>query len=770
LNQLGYDDSSALTIYGTAYNDLIAGHDASNSAALTISAGGGLDVIDVSGHTSADTVDAGAGDDIVHVGSDFASDASLDGGSGTDWLIILASSTDVTYTLNSGVTQNFENVRTAYGDDVVTGDSSANILEGWGGADTLTGGDGDDELYGYVKQNPQGVTDGVDKLYGGAGDDILKGGAGDDLLDGGAGRDVLSGEGEAVTTADASYDNGGVDGSDTFVTRAGDGGSSEATADVITDFTDGSDLIGLDGLTFGQLTIMQGTGDYASDTIVKYGTEFLFVIQNVAASNVTYLDMTSTSTDPLTLSGSGSDDILLGGSGNDTITSGAGSDVLLGYAGDDTMTIDGSGDKTVDGGPGTDSLTISYGSVTGINDFTIDVSNGYTSLTDSSSNTILYKNVETLVVGSGSYVGVYDGVATSGSATLNTSGNYTDPEDTWIAGGQLTQLNFGNNVISSAYYDDSNKTVYMYPYGDALGSHLSVRGLNQLGYDDSSALTIYGTAYNDLIAGHDASNSAALTISAGGGLDVIDVSGHTSADTVDAGAGDDIVHVGSDFASDASLDGGSGTDWLIILASSTDVTYTLNSGVTQNFENVRTAYGDDVVTGDSSANILEGWGGADTLTGGDGDDELYGYVKQNPQGVTDGVDKLYGGAGDDILKGGAGDDLLDGGAGRDVLSGEGEAVTTADASYDNGGVDGSDTFVTRAGDGGSSEATADVITDFTDGSDLIGLDGLTFGQLTIMQGTGDYASDTIVKYGTEFLFVIQNVNASSVTDLDVTPI
>jgi hypothetical protein len=39
-----------------------------------------------------------------------------------------------------------------------------------------------------------------------------------------------------------------------------------------------------------------------------------------------------------------------------------------------TMTIDGSGDKTVDGGPGTDSLTISYGSVTGINDFTIDVS------------------------------------------------------------------------------------------------------------------------------------------------------------------------------------------------------------------------------------------------------------------------------------------------------------------------------------------------------------------------------------------------------------
>ena len=763
LNEVGYNDSSALTIYGTAYNDLIAGQEFSNGAALTIYSGDGLDVIDISDHTSADTVNAGAGDDIVHVGSDFASETSLDGGPGTDWLIILAGSSNITYTLNSGITQNFENVRTAFGADSITGDNSANILEGWGGADTLTGGSGNDELYGYVKQNPQGVTDGIDKLYGGAGDDILKGGADDDLLDGGAGRDILSGEGGDNGFEGASYSNGGINGSDTFVTRAGDGGSSEATADVITDFEDGTDLIGLDGLTFGDLTILQGSGDYANDTIVKYGTEFLFVIQNIAASNMTYLDMTSTSTDPLTLSGGASDDILLGGSGNDTITSGAGSDVLLGYAGNDTITVDGSGNKTIDGGPGTDSLTISYGSISGISDFTIDVSDGYTSLTDSSSNTILYKNIETLVIGSASYVGVYDGVATSGSASLNTSGNYTDPQDNWVPGGTLSQLNFGNKVISSAYYDDGNKTVYMYPYGNSQGSHLSVRALNEVGYNDSSALTIYGTAYNDLIAGQEFSNGAALTIYSGDGLDVIDISDHTSADTVNAGAGDDIVHVGSDFASETSLDGGPGTDWLIILAGSSNITYTLNSGITQNFENVRTAFGADSITGDNSANILEGWGGADTLTGGSGNDELYGYVKQNPQGVTDGIDKLYGGAGDDILKGGADDDLLDGGAGRDILSGEGGDNGFEGASYSNGGINGSDTFVTRAGDGGSSEATADVITDFEDGTDLIGLDGLTFGDLTILQGSGDYANDTIVKYGTEFLFVIQNIAASNMS-------
>ena len=66
--------------------------------------------------------------------------------------------------------------------------------------------------------------------------------------------------------------------------------------------------------------------------------EYLFVIQNTAASNITYLDMVSTSTDPLSLSGTSTDDVLLGGSGSDTITSGTGTDVLIGYSGDDAIT------------------------------------------------------------------------------------------------------------------------------------------------------------------------------------------------------------------------------------------------------------------------------------------------------------------------------------------------------------------------------------------------------------------------------------------------
>jgi Ca2+-binding RTX toxin-like protein len=409
LSALGYDDSD-LTIYGTALNDLIAG--GSSSAGLTVSAGAGFDVIDISNGSGSDTVDAGAGNDIVYVNyANYGSDTSIDGGAGTDTLFFTSTSSSITYTLNSSPTSNFESVYGSSGDDALTGDGGNNRLVGYAGSDTLSGGVGDDELYGHFPSvvSPtlyEGEIDGGDTLYGGEGDDSLYGGAGDDTLDGGIGRDVLTGEGPATSNGSTGQALlGGPAGSDTFVTRAGDGSTVLAQADVITDFEDGTDQIGLDGINFNDLTIAQGTDDYVNDTVVSIttGGEYLFVIQNTTASNITYLDMVSTSTDPLSLSGTSNDDVLLGGSGSDTITSGTGTDVLIGYSGDDAITIDGAGNKTVDGGPGTDSLTINYGSISSLADLTIGISGDYTSLTDSDGNVILYKNIETLVVGDRSY-------------------------------------------------------------------------------------------------------------------------------------------------------------------------------------------------------------------------------------------------------------------------------------------------------------------------------------------------------------------------------
>jgi Ca2+-binding RTX toxin-like protein len=56
------------------------------------------------------------------------------------------------------------------------------FLEGDAGANSLTGGDGEDILFGNA---------GIDNLSGGAGDDILVGGPGSDIMTGGAGSDTF---------------------------------------------------------------------------------------------------------------------------------------------------------------------------------------------------------------------------------------------------------------------------------------------------------------------------------------------------------------------------------------------------------------------------------------------------------------------------------------------------------------------------------------------------------------------------------------------------
>ena len=79
----------------------------------------------------------------------------------------------------------------------------------------------------------------------------------------------------------------------------------------------------------------------------------------------------------------------------------------------------------------------------------------------------------------------------------------------------------------------------------------------------------------------------------------------------------------------------------------------------------------------------------------------------------------------------------------------------------------------KAGDGGSDEASADTITDFTDGTDVLGLaGGLQYSQLTIDQGSGDYANDTLVSITStsEYLAVLQGISASDVTEEDFQPL
>ena len=754
--------STALSIYGSPGRDIVTG----SSGADTITTGLGND--QVAGSAGSDTIDLGEGDDVAFVElADLSTDVSINGGTGSDTLnfgqiynvTVTGRSYDASVNVDMsslGNAVNFENlVGTISGADTLTGNASANVLVGSGGSDTLYGNAGNDSLYGDyapsdgggfiygLRSYDVGSNQGNDLLYGGAGDDVLVGNDGNDTLDGGVGSDTLTGG----------------DGVDTFVIRANDGGSSEATADVITDFQDGTDTIGLaDGLSFGALTVVQGEGDYINDVIVKRGAEFLLVIQNQQAENISYFDMASTSTAPESLSGTSDGDILLGGSGDDSFVSGAGTDILLGYGGDDSFTIDGSGSKTIDGGSGTNTVSINYSGVSGLNSFVVTMSsNGAVVLTGSNGDILTLSNIVDTSAGLG------DGISVGGKTY-----DFVDPPSSSNSRGSGSMHDGSLGSTQGVAYNSVNSEVVMYSENGGSATFHAAR-IN--GYSlGSTALSIYGSPGRDIVTG----SSGSDTITTGLGND--QVAGSAGSDTINLGEGDDVAFVElADLSTDVSINGGTGSDTLnfgqiynvTVTGRSYDASVNVDMsslGNAVNFENlVGTISGADTLTGNASANVLVGSGGSDTLYGNAGNDSLYGDyapsdgggfiygLRSYDVGSNQGNDLLYGGAGDDVLVGNDGNDTLDGGVGSDTLTGG----------------DGVDTFVIRANDGGLSEATADVITDFQNGTDTIGLtDGLSFGALTVVQGEGDYVNDVIVKRGTEFLLVIQNQQLADITDLD----
>ena len=59
---------------------------------------------------------------------------------------------------------------------------------------------------------------------------------------------------------------------------------------MISDFTDGSDLIGLHNLNYSDLTIEQGSGDYVKDALISSGSEYLVVIEDIEIADLTGAD------------------------------------------------------------------------------------------------------------------------------------------------------------------------------------------------------------------------------------------------------------------------------------------------------------------------------------------------------------------------------------------------------------------------------------------------------------------------------------------------
>ncbi len=212
--------------------------------------------------------------------------------------------------------------------DYLTGGNGDDRLYGGSDIDDLRGGRGGDRLYGENDDDFLYGEDGNDWLYGGYDDDLLYGGNGEDELYGEAGADRLEGG------AGNDYLDGGT-GADTLIGGAGN-----------------------------DLYLIDNAGDVVDDQGASTDEDMVMVIATISyklAANLENAELKDTSgAASLTgntlnndLTGNGSNNSLDGGSGADLLDGGAGKDNLLGGDGTDIL-IGGMGNDTLNGGAGDD--------------------------------------------------------------------------------------------------------------------------------------------------------------------------------------------------------------------------------------------------------------------------------------------------------------------------------------------------------------------------------------------------------------------------------
>jgi Ca2+-binding RTX toxin-like protein len=255
--------------------------------------------------------------------------------------------------------------------------------------------------------------------------------------------------------------------------------------------------------------------------------------------------------------------------------------------------------------------------------------------------------------------------------------------------------NDGSDLDRNLAYPDSGQT-------DSIGTDVeNVRG--GAGDDvlrgDANANFLDGGGGNDLISGAEGRDA----LEGGPGNDSLE--GGDDGDSLDGGAGDDSLDGG--FGGD-SLAGGEGVDLADYSTKVDPISATANGAADDGTSNEGDYMGSDiesitggpandvlvandgngVLSGGDGDDTLDGAGGADTIVGGSGLDTVNyssrsaalsvdlatpggdGQAGENDN-VTDSVEKVFGGSGDDTLAGDGNANLLSGGAGNDTLSGRG---------------------------------------------------------------------------------------------------
>ena len=640
-------------VTGTAFDDEISGTRNNNPTANhgnnTLKGMGGNDIL--RGEAGDDVLDGGTGDDVL-IGGQGAD--KLIGGTGTDTASyegttgVIVDLADTSKNTNDAAGDSYESIEIikgsassdslngSEGDDVLIGNGGTDILNGRGGDDTLTlsagfanGGEGDDTI------TVNGSSGHSANVSGGAGDDTIFGGAVNAIIEGGAGADTMDG---GAGTNTVSYDGSDAGVYVNLTTNKVKGG--DATGDTIANFrhATGSDfndqlrgnsednrLTGGDGNDVlsgagGGDNLIGGAG---SDTVdYHYSNQGVTVDLSAQAKSSNGRAVLGedagghASGDVISgienVKGSSHDDVLIGSddvSWNGKLLTSA-ENHLYGGKGDDYLEGKGGAD-TLSGGQGFD--TASYASSE--EGVTINLKSGTGSGGDAEGDTL--SGIEN-VIGSDhddTLIGNYINNTLEGGA-----GN-----DTLYVGFVKDFMDCGAGNDTAQYYGSfTGVTVNLAKgtakYGDASGDTL-------LNIENLS-----GSSFNDKLIGDENDN----ILKGGKGNDILK-----------GGAGSD------------TLDGGEGVDTVSYSDSDEGVSINLDRGTARHGD----AVGDTLVsvenlTGSAHDDILVGNDSVNVLKAGAGNDRLKGY---------EGADTLDGGAGDDVLISENDGNILIGGEGADVF-------------------------------------------------------------------------------------------------------
>ncbi|MBI5107083.1 MAG: hypothetical protein HZB46_19250, partial [Solirubrobacterales bacterium] len=304
---LGVED-----LRGTAAGDTLIGSGASNQ---------------LFGLGGDDVLDGGPGDGVRDVldGGDGTRDRADYGGRG-DTLLVLLDSAAGEDTLTA-----VEDVTGGQGNDFIYGTAAVNHIDGQGGIDSVRGGLGADQLEGggggpdtldYSDGRPTGITftvggantdndvvTGFEHIQGSAFGDTITGGPGNDDLDGAGGPDVVRGGAGSDTVA------GGL-GNDTL-----DGGPGTAPDTLIGDSLD-NDTADYSARTEAVIARL-GTGDEPTTTL---DGDTLILVNSIAGGSGA--DRLIGNARNNVLDGNGGADKIDGKGGNDTMIGDAGNDVI----------------------------------------------------------------------------------------------------------------------------------------------------------------------------------------------------------------------------------------------------------------------------------------------------------------------------------------------------------------------------------------------------------------------------------------------------------